>query len=189
MKKVILVSTNNDAKKAFKTILPSNQYTILTCVESIAEAKKKLHTLECDLLIIQSPCKDELGVMGSQQIKSVHSCEILFLVKRDLYDRISYQLRPSGIVVMATPCKKQDLYQMCEMLMMMHERFESYEKKIRSLKTKLQNEHTINHAKLILIENYHWSESRAHEFIEQASMQTSKPKIDIAKEIIDRDES
>ena len=38
---------------------------------------------------------------------------------------------------------------------------------------------------MVLIESYHWSEDKAHHYIEQVSMQNSLTKVDVAKQLIE----
>ncbi|MBB5183312.1 ANTAR domain-containing response regulator [Catenisphaera adipataccumulans] len=184
-KKVIVVSRSNDTLKVMKEVLPAHQFQIIHSFATIADTKKALRSRHCDLLIVQAPLKDEQGVRACLQIKNALPIEILLLVKADIYDQVLYQCDDSGICVLSLPCKKSMVYQSCSLLMMLAAQKRKYEAEIARLKQKMQNEKVINRAKLVLIEDYHWTEDQAHKYIEHAAMDTSKTKFEIARDILE----
>lgn len=184
-KKVMVVSRSKDTAKVMKEILPSLQYNILMSLETMSDTKSKLRRLDIDLLIVQTPVKDEMGVRSCLQIKTHSNVEILLLVKSDIYDQVVYQTQGTGICVLTLPCKKSMIYQACELLMSMHDVKEKYEKEITRLKTRIANDKIINRAKLVLVEDYHWSEEKAHKYIERMAMDTSKTRVEVARDILE----
>lgn len=111
--------------------------------------------------------------------------EILVLVSSKTYDQVIYQLQNTGIFVLAFPIKAQDILQALEILRTKREEIEAYQAEISKLKKKIYDDRLINRAKMVLIESYHWSEDKAHHYIEQVSMQNSLTKVDVAKQLIE----
>ena len=57
---------------------------------------------------------------------------------------------------------------------------------IKKLNKKLHDDRLIYQAKLVLIEQYHWSEEKAHHYIEQAAMNSGQKKSVVAQMILDK---
>ena len=57
---------------------------------------------------------------------------------------------------------------------------------IQKLRRRIREDRLIYQAKLILIEQYHWSEEKAHHYIEQLSMNSSQKKAAVAQMIVDK---
>ena len=57
---------------------------------------------------------------------------------------------------------------------------------IRKLRKKIQDQQKINQAKLLLIEQYHYSEEKAHHYIEKVAMDHSITKVEVAMSLIEK---
>lgn len=69
--------------------------------------------------------------------------------------------------------------------MSMNRRIQLYEKKISKLEQKYLELKMVDHCKLVLISNYHWSEDKAHHYIEKIVMEQNKTKFLVAKELLE----
>ncbi len=102
------------------------------------------------------------------------------------YDQIAYQLQETGIFVLAFPIKAQVLLQSLELLRMKRGESKKFRQEISKLKKTIHDDRIINRAKMLLIESYHWTEDKAHHYIEHASMENSISKVEVAKQLIER---
>ena len=111
--------------------------------------------------------------------------QVLLVCNKEIYDQVSYQCKDSGIIVLSYPIKKQLLYEAFQILMSLNRRIQLYEKKISKLEQKYLELKMVDHCKLVLISNYHWSEDKAHHYIEKIAMEQNKTKFLVAKELLE----
>ena len=111
--------------------------------------------------------------------------QVLMVCKQEIYDQVSYQCKDSGIIVLSYPIKKQLLYETFQILLSVNKRIQLYEKKITKLEQKYLELKMVDHCKLVLISNYHWSEDKAHHYIEKIAMEQNKTKFLVAKELLE----
>ena len=185
--KVMIVSSSSKALPLFKDILSYANLQTIVQVNSIIEAKQKLHREEFDYIIIQPPLTDEFGVKGAKEIAMSMNVSILLLVKNEVYDKVLYQSQDSEIFVVSLPTSKQVLYQSFRFIQMHREKVKMLENEILKAKKKLKDEKTITRAKLLLMEEYRYSEEKAHRFIEKMAMDQSKTRLQIAMELLEKE--
>lgn len=185
--KVILVSNSSNALSLFKEILRYSNLKSIIQVTSITEAKQKLRHEHYDYVIVQTPVTDEFGTRGAKEISISNQVGVILLVKNSIYDQVLYQVGDSGVFVVSMPSTKQVLYQSMNFVIAHQEKVVQLENEIAKQKKKLQDEKIIMRAKLLLVEQYHWSEEKAHRFIEKQAMDHSRTKLQIAREILGSD--
>lgn len=168
----------------FSQILPSTVYNPLESFKSVSSLKQQLRIQRPDILIIQEPIDEGVSWRLAYEWKQAIGCEILLMVPLRQYDPIVYQLNGSGVFVVSDPSNAQTVYQACEQLRIKREEIQKYQGEIERLKKKIRNDKLVNRAKLVLIESYHWSEEKAHHYIEQIAMNNSITKVDVAKELL-----
>ena len=111
--------------------------------------------------------------------------QVLMVCKQEIYDQVLYQCKDSGIIVLSYPIKKQVLYEAFQMMRSLKTKIAMYEKKINKLEQKYLELKMVDHCKLVLISNYHWSEEKAHHYIEKIAMEQNKTKFLVAKELLE----
>lgn len=183
--KVFVLSSKPEFSTKIKSLLPRLFYSPVTSFSTIQQLKMNIRTQGCDLLIIQDPLKDGVGWKLAREVLSISGTDIVLLVSSKQYDQIVYQLQGTGVFVLACPVRGQDLYQSLELMRSKREEIRRYQEEISKLKKTIHNDRLINRAKMMLIESYHWSEDKAHHYIEQISMKSSMAKVDVAKQLIE----
>lgn len=183
-KRVLVISSSQDMIKTIKESIPSTKYTITPC-PSILQAKQLLNRQNIQYCICVSPLKDENVLKGIKEIAKIHSIGILMIVKNDMYDQMAYQLKEQSVFVISFPTSKRMIYQSLELLDVMNDTISKANAKIVKLQTRMNEMKIINRAKLLLIEQYHYTEDKAHAYIEKSAMNSSKTKVDIAKSILE----
>ncbi|MDO4466028.1 MAG: ANTAR domain-containing protein [Bacillota bacterium] len=182
--KVILVSNSSNALSLFKEILRNSNLQSIVQVASISEAKQELRNERFDFVIIQTPAADEMGTRGAKEIAISTQVGVILLVKNAIYDQVLYQVGECGVFVVSMPSTKQVLYQSINFVIAHQKKVIQLENEIAKHKKKLQDEKVIMRAKLLLVEQYHWSEQKAHRFIEKQAMDHSRTKLQIARELL-----
>ena len=94
------------------------------------------------------------------------------------------QVEDYGIVTLARPTTRQDLYTSVKMLSAVQMKIKKLEKEMRRLKERLQEQQTIDRAKWVLVDQRKMSEPDAHRYIEKSAMDRCVRKIRIAEEIL-----
>ena len=184
-KKILIVSSGEKLVPVLKELLPVNEY-IVNLSTTIHDAKKKLRNESFYFSIVQCPIKDEFGVKSSQEIANTFDIGVLLLVKNDIFDQVTYRLKEDPILVLSMPTNRQVLYQgICLMNTLMFQK-QKMENEIRKLRKKIQDQQKINQAKLFLIEQYHYSEEKAHHYIEKVAMDHSITKVEVAMSLIEK---
>ena len=113
------------------------------------------------------------------------NAQVLMVCKQEIYDQVLYQCKDSGIILLSYPIKKQVLYETFQMMKSLKTKILMYEKKINKLEQKYLELKMVDHCKLVLISNYHWSEEKAHHYIEKIAMEQQKTKFLVAKELLE----
>lgn len=182
--KVLIVCSSKETIKSIHEAIPTTKYT-LTSASSLLEAKQILTRLKFNFCILVSPLKDGPGIQGAREIIRNHDMRILLIVKSDVYDQAVYQLRENGVFVLSLPTSKKMIYQSIELLDVMNIALNKANHEISKLKKKINDIQIINRAKLLLIEQYHYTEEKAHQYIEKTAMNNSITKVDVAKNILE----
>lgn len=169
---------------SFEKILPQTVYSPMQTFKSVSSLKQQLRMQRPDLLIIQEPIDEGVTWRLAYEWKQTVDCEVLLMVPMRQYDQVVYQLNDSGVCVIADSSNGQTIYQTCEQLRIKREEIQKYKVEIEQLKKKIRNDRLVNRAKLVLIESYHWSEEKAHRYINTIAMNNSVTKVDVAKELL-----
>lgn len=168
-----------------KTILPKYFYAPIVEYTTISDLKNNLRKQSCDILIIQEPLNSSVGWKLALECKEIYHMEILLIVTKDQYDKVTYQLSDTGIFIISLPYSNDEIFQTMELIRTHLEQVNTYKEEIIRLKTTIKNDRIINRAKLVLIESYHWSEDKAHHYIEKIAMDASVSKLEVAKQLLD----
>ena len=145
------------------------------------DALSKLRNSQFDVVVILYS-QTQSGLLNFA--KSLNA-QVLMVCKQEIYDQVLYQCKDSGIILLSYPIKKQVLYETFQMMKSLKTKILMYEKKINKLEQKYLELKMVDHCKLVLISNYHWSEEKAHHYIEKIAMEQNKTKFLVAKELLE----
>ena len=182
---VLVVSTTDKALEFFQKILPKEQFSPLQCVHSAGEAKRELLDRDVDIVIINSPLKDELGTELASELAQSGNCGIMMMVKNDIYEQVTYKVEEYGVLTVSRPCTSQQVFQTMKLLLATRRRLRALEQKTATLEEKMQEIRIVNKAKGLLMDRLNMSEQEAHRHIEKAAMDNCVKKAVIAQNIID----
>lgn len=184
MESVLIVSHTEKSIAFFNDLLTRDLYSEIIPVQSCDEAKRLLLERDFDLCVINSPLADEFGTEFALQTASKGICQVIFLVKNELYDEICSKLEDEGVFVLAKPVNRQLLWNALKMAGAAHGRLSRLARENRILVQKLEDLRFIDRAKCMLIEHYKLTESEAHRYIEKQAMDKRITRRQVADMVI-----
>lgn len=163
--------------------LPRSDYDPILRAGDAGEARRMLLNAPVDVVIINTPLKDDFGTELALDLAD-GSAGVLLLVKNELYDQICYKVEDSGVLTLGKPTSRQGFYSAVKLLTAMTARLSKLEKANHTLQEKMADIRVVNRAKWLLIEHHHMKEQDAHYFIEKQAMDTRLSRREVAENII-----
>ena len=163
--------------------LPRSDYDPILRAGDAGEARRMLLNAPVDIVIINTPLKDDFGTELALDLAD-GSAGVLLLVKNELYDQICYKVEDSGVLTLGKPTSRQGFYSAVKLLTAMTARLSKLEKANHTLQEKMADIRVVNRAKGLLIEHHHMKEQDAHYFIEKQAMDTRLSRREVAENII-----
>ena len=163
--------------------LPRRDYDPILRAGDAGEARRMLLNAPVDIVIINTPLKDDFGTELALDLAD-GSAGVLLLVKNELYDQICYKVEDSGVLTLGKPTSRQGFYSAVKLLTAMTARLSKLEKANHTLQEKMADIRVVNRAKWLLIEHHHMKEQDAHYFIEKQAMDTRLSRREVAENII-----
>lgn len=163
--------------------LPRSDYDPIVRAGDAGEARRMLLNAPVDIVIINTPLKDDFGTELALDLAD-GSAGVLLLVKNELYDQICYKVEDSGVLTLGKPTSRQGFYSAVKLLTAMTARLSKLEKANHTLQEKMADIRVVNRAKWLLIEHHHMKEQDAHYFIEKQAMDTRLSRREVAENII-----
>ena len=137
-----------------------------------------------DLILINSPLPDDVGVDFAAEACAESDAGVLFLVRNELYDETYYRLLSAGVVTVPKPISIQMISQSLRVLCATRERLRSMRQRQATVEEKIEELRPVNRAKWLLIECLHMTEADAHRYITRQAMEQRRGKKEIAESII-----
>ncbi|MBP5655072.1 MAG: ANTAR domain-containing protein [Clostridiales bacterium] len=183
---VLLVSSNEKLNASLMSFMPREEYSPVETCESVSSARRLFAERNFDIVIVNSPVKDEPGINFAVDIATDSSCGVLLLVPADFWEEICAKVQDYGVFCVPKPVTTQVIRHSLKMLCSTRERLMRMEIREKSFEEKLQEIKNVNRAKLLLMENESLSEEEAHKFIEKTAMDKRATRDQIARALIDK---
>ena len=164
--------------------MPGSDYWPVTVVGSVSEARRRLVDGSFDLILINSPLPDDVGVDFAAEACGDSDAGVLFLVRSELYEETYYNLLPAGAVTLSKPVSHQSMAQSLRVLCAIRERIRGMRRHQATVEEKIEELRLVNRAKWLLIECLHMKEAEAHRYITRQAMEQRTGKREIAESII-----
>ena len=181
---VLIVSASGKFNSYMSSILPECDFYPVDTVGNISEAKRKVLERTYDIIVINSPLPDDQGIIFATEVSENSETGVLLFVKNDIYEGITAKVMELGILTLSKPTSPSFILQSIHLLCAVHEKIKCVRKESASLKDKMEEIRTVNHAKWLLIEFLKMSEEEAHRYIEKQAMNERCSKKQIAERII-----
>lgn len=180
----LVISSNEEFNSRIASLLPASEYWPVTYASSGSSARRKILEGHYDLILINSPLRDESGIRLAEGLSSDPETGILLFVKKEFYDEIYSKVYEKGMVVLSKPASLQLVRQSVRILVSVKERMNRMKAKQATVEDKIAEIRLMNRAKWALIENEHLSEQEAHHRIEHLAMDERISKKQAAEKIL-----
>ena len=181
---VLLVSDSEKINTALSSLLPATDYWPVTVVKSVAEARRRLVSTAFDLILVNAPLPDDMGVEFAEETCAAGDAGVLLLVRSELYEDTYERVLPSGVIVLSKPTNLQALSQALRVLCAVRERLRALRRQQATVEEKIEELRLVNRAKWLLIECLHMTEPEAHRYITRQAMEQRASKREIAEHVI-----
>ena len=183
--RVLLVSSPGSICEAVEALLPEGGTSPMTAARSVSAARRLLLEQEFDLVLVNGPLPDDLGMRLACDVSASTNSGVVFFARQELCDEVSDRLASLGVAVLPKPCSTRELSLALQFARAAHARLLNAAHKQVSIEEKIAEIRLVNRAKWLLISNLGMSEPDAHRLIEKRSMDTRSTKREVAQEILD----
>ena len=185
MEQVLIVSSSQKAAAFLQDFLKAGALSgQITVAETGGEARRLLSQNEYDLILINSPLKDEFGHELAIGFAESSASGILMLVKNELAEEVTARVEDFGIAVVSKPVNRLYLHQAWKLVQASRRRMSSLESENVKLRQKMEEIRVVDRAKCALIQYLNLTEPEAHRYIEKQAMDLRKTRLEIAQEIL-----
>ena len=139
-------------------------------ISSGSEARRMIPHDDFDLILINTPLKDEFGHQLAVKLCESTCSGVILICKADLAEEMTNRTSDYGVCVVPKPLNKQELLQAIRMG--------------SAFRAKLEELRYVSRAKFLLITEQGMSEEAAHRYIEKSAMDTRRTRKEVSLEII-----
>ena len=183
---VLIVSAAEKFNAALLPLLPASGFEPVTVVSDISSAKRAVLQRTYDLVIINAPLPDDMGVRFAIDAGSQSEAIALLLVREAFYAELTARLTPYGVFTMLKPTSAARMATALHWMTSARERLRRNETKALTLQEKMEEIRLVNRAKWILIEQRGMDEPTAHRYIEKQAMDRCVTRRTVAQEIVEQ---
>ena len=181
---VLIVSASDKFIQGARSLLPPTDYWPVESAQNAGEARRRMLETVFDLVLIQSPLRDEFGSRLAMDICRSSGAGVLLLVKKELYDDVYAKVMEEGVMVLPVPTSTQIVAHTLRILCAARERLRRMEEKQATVEEKIEEIRLVNRAKWLLIEQLQMTEAEAHRYIEKQAMDLRLSRKEVAENII-----
>ena len=167
---VLLVSAGEKFNTAALSLLPNTDFWPVTIAGSLSRARRLGVEAQYDLVIVNTPLPDGLGVDLAMEVSAETDAAVLLLIRGDLYEETHAKVLPSGVMTLSKPTSTPMLAQSLRALCAMRERLRAVRERQATVEEKIEEIRAVNRAKWLLIERLGMTEGEAHRYIEKQAM-------------------
>lgn len=189
MESVLIISNIEKHISYFKFMLSSININNITTLNNIKDSRKMIKDCDFDLIIVDSPLKDELGKNFSIEVKRKTTSQIIYCENIENFEKTCDELYKIGIMTLSKPFNRKLFSMLLKSCYCSSISIKKLDKENKKLSKKLEEIKIIDRAKCLLISHLSMSEKEAHKYIEKQSMDHRLSKLDIATRILKTYES
>lgn len=181
---VLVVSSSGKFNEFIRSLLPGTDYWPVETASDCGSARRLFLEREFDLVLINSPLKDEFGTQLSMDLCAGSEAGVLLFVRTDIFDDVTAKVSEQGVCTIQKPVNSALVSQSLLMLCAQRERLRRKQEARNRVEDKIAELRLINKAKWLLIEKKQMSEPEAHRYLEKQAMDLRLSKKEEAEQII-----
>jgi response regulator NasT len=184
MENILIVSPTEKSVAFLMNALSGHPYQEILTAYSCGEARRFMNEREFDLCIVNAPLPDEYGRSLAMRVATASFCQVILIVKHDVYDDVTRDFEETGVFTLAKPMHQEHLVNAVKLTYAVYHKLSLLQNQNRKLLEKIEDIRMINRAKCILIEYLRMTEAEAHKYIEKQAMDMRVKKKTIAENIL-----
>jgi response regulator NasT len=184
MENALIVSSTKKSIAFFTEMLNAASMKPLAVLESAGEARRWLGERDIDLVIVDSPLRDETGESLARHAASMEVAQAIFVVPGEHIDAVSAVCEEDGVLVLARPVSKSVFWSALKLAGAAQRRLKRIQGENDKLKRQIEDIRIIHRAKCLLIFHHKISEEQAHRMIEKQAMNTRSTRRVVAEGIL-----
>jgi len=181
---ILIVCSRPDLIKELRTLMLRQGYSAAEYSLSANEARRKLDIFEPELILINAPLQDELGIDLVLDISEKTDAGIIILAKHEHLEEMQYKLEKVGALILPKPINKTTLLQTARFAVNSRRSLRGLKLQNDDLERKINDRKIIEKAKWLLVERMNMTEPQAHRYIQKRAMDTRVSQVKIAEEIL-----
>ena len=184
MEKALIVSCSERGTNFLSEKLLAASVKLIIVVQSCGEARRILLERDFDLVVVNTPLKDEYGESFAQHVASSYVSQVILAVGSENFDAISAACEDLGILTISKPVNKDIFWATLKLAIAAQNRLRRMHNENSLLKQKIEDIRIIDRAKCLLISRLNLSEKEAHRSIEKQAMDMRSSKREVAEIIL-----
>lgn len=181
---ILIVCSRPDVIKELRTLMLQQGYSAAEYSLSANEARRKLDMFEPELILINSPLQDELGIELVLDIADKTDAGIILLAKHEHLGEMQYKLEKVGALILPKPINKTILLQTARFAANSRKSLRGLKLQNDDLEKRINDRKVIEKAKWLLVEKMNMTEPQAHRYIQKRAMDTRVSQVKVAEEIL-----
>ena len=95
-KRILIASGSDKGCEYLCRFFPEPEFYPVVLTNNAAEARRRLAEEDFDIVLVNSPLRDEFGTEFAVETVDIRYTGVIVLVKNELYDQIAYKLEECG---------------------------------------------------------------------------------------------
>ncbi len=182
---ILIVCSKPELIKEIRALMLQQGYSSAEYSLSASAARRKLDFFEPELILVNSPLQDELGIDFILDIADNTDAGIIVLAKHEHLEDMQYRLEKVGALILPKPINKMTLLQTARFAAQSRKSLMGLKTINEDLEKKMKDRKIIEKAKWILVEKMIMTEPQAHRYIQKRAMDTRTSQLKVAEEIIE----
>jgi response regulator NasT len=183
-KEVFVISSNANFHRYVRENLPDGDFTVSGGAVSCTEARQKMMSNRCAVVLISIPLADECGTELAGDLAENTPSSVIAVVKNEQEPEMRQALEPAGVFVLGRPFPHTSFHQALYDAASAYARTQIMSLENQRLQVKLIDLRIVNRAKYALIQYLGMTEEQAHKYIEQQAMNQRISKRTAAENIL-----
>ena len=183
-KEVFVISSNDNFHRYVRENLPDGDFTVSGGADSCTEARQKMMSNSCAVVLINIPLTDECGTELASDLAENTPSSVVAVVKNEQEPEFRQSLEPAGVFVLGRPFPHTTFHQVLYDAASAYARTQIISQENQRLQIKLIDLRIVNRAKYALIQYLGMTEEQAHKYIEQQAMNQRISKRKAAENIL-----
>ena len=184
LENALIVSRTKKNVAFFTEMLNAASMRPLAILESADAARRLLGERDIDLVIVDSPLRDESGESLAQYVASTDISQVIFVISGEHLDAVSDVCENDGVLVLARPLNKSVFWSALKLAGAAQRRLKRLQSENGKLKRQIEDLRIIHRAKCLLIFHHKINEQQAHRLIEKRAMDMRSTRRAVAEGIL-----